>query len=144
MKIVNDFFNKACSDIDKKYFPDVKYYGDKKETTDIHYAVELFNNGVIGYNELLDKVSLACKVSHEEIHNIISKHVESFGNLEFKFVNGVFHYKANNFNYHEYKPEEIGHPLGTIYKKGKTSEYGFVANGYDWFCFKIKAIKKTI
>lgn len=143
MKIVNDFFNKACSDIDKKYFPDVKYYRDRKETAAIHYAVELFNNGVIGYNELLDKVSLACKVTHEEIYTILSKHIE-FENLEFKFVNGVFHYKIKDFDYHKYISEEIGHPLGTIYKKGKTSEYGFVANGYDWFCFKIKAIKRII
>ncbi len=143
MKIVNDFFNKACSDIDKKYFPDVKYYRDTKETAAIHYAVELFNNGVIGYNELLDKVSLACKVTHEEIYTILSKHIE-FENLEFKFVNGVFHYKIKDFDYHKYISEEIGHPLGTIYKKGKTFEYGFVANGYDWFCFKIKAIKRII
>ncbi len=143
MKILNDFFNNTCSEIDKKYFPEVKYYGDKKETTDIHYAVELFNNGVIGYNELLDKVAIACSVSHEEIHKIISKNID-IENLEFKFINGVFHYKIKDFDYHKYTAHEIGHPLGTVYKKGKTSEYGFVASGYDWFCFKLKAIQKTI
>jgi hypothetical protein len=84
MKLVSDFFNKLTSEIDKKYFPDVKYYRDKKETTEIHYAVELFNNGCFTYERLINRLSKSCNETKEIIHTIVSKYIEDFGDYEYK------------------------------------------------------------
>jgi hypothetical protein len=83
-KIKDDFFNKLASDIDKKYFPDVKYYRDDKDDTAVHYAIELFNNGVSGYDTLINKLSKHCKDTKENIHKIVSKYIEDFGDYEYK------------------------------------------------------------
>jgi hypothetical protein len=73
---VDDFFNKLAKEIDKKYFPDVKYYRDNKDDADAHYAIELFNNGVIGYDSLIKKLSKSCKDKKENIQNIVNKYIK--------------------------------------------------------------------
>lgn len=84
IKIVPDFFNKSVKELDKKYFPEVKYYRDNKNCTQTHYALELFNNGVIGYSSLIKKLATACKDSKENIHTIISQFIQDFGNYIYK------------------------------------------------------------
>jgi hypothetical protein len=81
--IVPDFFNKLCGEIDKTYFPEVEYYRDDERTEKVHYTVELFNNGVIGYTQLIDTLSSATKDTKENIHNIVSKYIESFGDFTY-------------------------------------------------------------
>lgn len=83
-KTSDDFFNKVCKEIDGKYFPDVKYYGDNKNTTDIHRTVELFNNGVLSYAKLIQRLAKSCNDSNENIHNIIKKYIVDFGGYEYK------------------------------------------------------------
>ena len=83
MKIVSDFFNKLCGELGKKYFPDVKYYRDNDNATKVHYAAELFNNGCLTYPKLIQRLSVACGDTKENIHNIVSKHIESFGDFEY-------------------------------------------------------------
>jgi len=78
MKTVDDFFNKVCQEIDKTYFPEVKYYRDNKNTTKIHHAVELFNNGVLTYNHLIKHLSINTKETKENIHKIVSKYITDF------------------------------------------------------------------
>ena len=56
--IVEDFFNKLVWNLDNKYFPNVSYYRDNKECTKVHYAVELFNNGMIQYDKLINDLSI--------------------------------------------------------------------------------------
>jgi len=75
MKIVSDFFNKLASEIDKTYFPNVKYYRDDKNCTKVHYAIELFNNGCLTYQKLIKKLSLACKDTETNIETIVSKYI---------------------------------------------------------------------
>ncbi len=77
IRIVPDFFNKTVVELDKKYFPDVKYYMDNKHTAKIHRVVELFNNGCIGYKALVERVAKECKDTKENIHNIISKNISA-------------------------------------------------------------------
>ena len=84
MKIVTDFFNKLCGELDKKYFPEVKYYRDNENTTKIHQTAELFNNGCLTYPKLIERLSKACNDSKENIHKIVSNHIESFGDFEYK------------------------------------------------------------
>lgn len=83
MKIKSDFFNLA-SELDKKYFPDVKYYMDNEKTVIIHYSVELFNNGCLTYNKLINRLSKACAETQNIIHSIVSKYIENWEGFEFK------------------------------------------------------------
>lgn len=83
MKIVPDFFNKLAREIDAKYFPEVKYYGDNKNTVNIHRAIELFNNGCLTYPKLIKKLAISCSDTEKNIHNIVSKHIEDFGEFVF-------------------------------------------------------------
>lgn len=84
IQTVTDFFNKLVSELDKVYFPGVKYYRDSKEDTEVHYAVELFNNGVLTYTKLIERLAKSCKDTKENIHKIVSKHIENFGDFEYK------------------------------------------------------------
>lgn len=84
MIIIEDFFNKLAGELDKKYFPEVKYYHDNKNTQKIHYSVELFNNGCLTYDQLIIRLSKACKETKQEIHTIVSKYIKDFEGYEYK------------------------------------------------------------
>ncbi len=83
MKIAPDFF-KLCQEIDKTYFPEVKYYRDNKHTEKIHYAVELFNNGCSTYEKLINTLSKETKESKENIHAIVSKYIADFEGYKYQ------------------------------------------------------------
>ena len=83
--IVTDFFNKLAGEVDKKYFPEVKYYRDNKNTEKIHYAIELFNNGCLTYTKLIQKLSDSCSETKESIHKIVSNYIEDFGDFKYSF-----------------------------------------------------------
>lgn len=83
IKIVSDFFNKLVGELDKKYFPDVKYYRDNAKTTEIHRTVELFNNGVLTYDKLIQRLSDNCGETKENIHAIVSNFIEDFGDFKY-------------------------------------------------------------
>jgi len=83
IKTVEDFFNKVCTEIDKTYFPEVKYYRDNKRTTKIHYYVELFNNGGLTYGQLIKELSTYTKETKENIHKIVSKYILDFGDFKY-------------------------------------------------------------
>jgi hypothetical protein len=78
MKTAPDFFNHVCQEIDKKYFPEVKYYRDNKHTEKIHYAVELFNNGCSTYIKFINTLAKETKDSKENIHTTVSKYIADF------------------------------------------------------------------
>lgn len=84
MKLVDDFFNKLVKELDKKYFPDVKYYRDNKNTTAIHYAGELYSNGCMTYNKFIDKLASNCLDTKQNIHKIVSKYVADFEGFIYK------------------------------------------------------------
>jgi len=81
--IAPEFFNVA-SELDKKFFPQVKYYRDDVNCTEVHYATELFNNGCLGYETYIERLTIACKSSKKEIHTIVSKYIADFGDFEYK------------------------------------------------------------
>ena len=70
--VVDDFFNKVTKDLDKKYFPAVKYYGDDKDAAKVHHSVELYSNGALTYDKLISQLSAACKDSKDNIERIVS------------------------------------------------------------------------
>lgn len=85
MKIVTDFFNKLAVELDKTYFPDVKYYRDNDDCAKVHYAIELFNNGCLAYDKFIKKLSKPCKETELNIHKIVSKYIEDFDGYKFKY-----------------------------------------------------------
>ena len=79
-----DFFNKVATEIDQRYFPQVKYYRDDKDCTKVHYDLELFNNGCLTYRQLIGRLSKSCKETTEKMHETVSKNVVSFGSYNYK------------------------------------------------------------
>jgi len=75
IEIVNDFFNKLTQRLDKKYFPTVKYYRDDKKCTAVHFAVELFNNGCLSYNELIKRLTKNCQDTKANIEAVVDKYL---------------------------------------------------------------------
>lgn len=82
LKIVDDFYNKLCKDLDKKYFPDVKYYRDDKNNADMHYTIELFNNGRLDYTKLIKRLAKSCSDTEKNIHKIVKKYIDTFGDFD--------------------------------------------------------------
>lgn len=73
---------------------------------------------------------------------------KTFLNLDsdsIKFVDGIRHdkrtFKENDedgFDYHKCRKVEYIHSLGTVYL---FEGWGYVANGYDWWRFKMADLK---
>lgn len=84
---VDNFFNVLASDLKMKYFPSVKYYRDDSDCTKVHYTIELFNNGVLGYSEMIKRLSKSCKDTPKNIHEIVSKYIQDFGSYEYNTPN---------------------------------------------------------
>ena len=76
MELVQDFFNKLASDLQKKYFPNLKYYRDNKDCAGTHYSIELFSNGVITYNVLINRLSKSCKDTKKNIKVMVDKYIK--------------------------------------------------------------------
>jgi hypothetical protein len=79
-----DFFNKVATEIDKTYFPNVKYYRDDENCTKVHYSLELFNNGCLTYRQLIGRLAKSCNETTENIHKIVENYVVSFGSYQYK------------------------------------------------------------
>jgi len=84
IQLVEDFGNKLTSDLDKKYFSNVKYYRDNEDDTDVHYTVELFSNGCLNYSNLIYRLAYSCKDTKSNIHNIVQQYIVDNGNDEYQ------------------------------------------------------------
>lgn len=75
MELVNDFFNKVVKCLDNKYFPEVSYYRDSKNTISIHHNTELFSNGCLMYGDYIKHIARACKDTEENIEKLLSEFI---------------------------------------------------------------------
>lgn len=80
----DNFFNKVASDIRERFFADVKYYRDSETCTAATNAIELFNNGCLTYRAFIGRLAKACNTNNATIHNIVEKHIVSFGEYQYK------------------------------------------------------------
>jgi hypothetical protein len=78
-----DFFNKVAMEIDSTYFPTVKFYRDDNSCVNVHYTLELFNNGCLTYRQLIGRLAKYCEVTTKEIHTIVTKYIVSFGSYTY-------------------------------------------------------------
>lgn len=83
MKITSNFMELA-TELDAKYFPDVKYYRDNKNDEQVHYTIELFNNGCMDYTTFIKRLFRNCKDTKENLHTIVSKYIKDFEGFEYK------------------------------------------------------------
>ncbi len=81
---VNDFYNKAAKDIRDRFFEGVVLPQDNPDYQKAIYSIELFNNGCLTYRAFIGRLAKSCKSNNATIHNIIEKHVVSFGAYQYK------------------------------------------------------------
>jgi len=81
---VNDFFNKAANDIQTRFFENAFLPQDSPDYQKTRYSIELFNNGCLTYRAFIGRLAKSCKSNNATIHNIIEKHVVSFGEYQYK------------------------------------------------------------
>lgn len=79
-----DFFNNVAAEIRGRYFADVKYYRDSEKCTTATYVIELFNNGSLTYKAFIGRLAKACDTNNATIHNMVEKHIVSFGEYQYK------------------------------------------------------------
>lgn len=80
-----NFFNKVATEIRAKYFAtENNSYTKNQNYHNAGYTIELFNNGCLTYRQLIGRLSKACKDTTENVHNLVSNYVISFGNYEYK------------------------------------------------------------
>lgn len=78
MQKVNDFFNKLATEIHSTYFPNENHgYTQNKKYHASNYTIELFSNGCITVDRLIDKLSKNCKDTKENIEKIVNKYIIS-------------------------------------------------------------------
>lgn len=83
IQLVENFGNKLSTHLDLQYFPDVKFYRDNADDTDVHYTVELFSNGCLNYSNLIYRLAYSCKDTKANIHNIVQQYIVDNGNDEY-------------------------------------------------------------
>ena len=80
-----DFFNKTATEIKNRYFPNENH----GTTNNQNYwkatkAIEDFNNGCLTYKVFIGRLSKSCGTNNATIHNLVEKHIVSFGNYQYK------------------------------------------------------------
>lgn len=80
--LADDFYNKFISELKRVYFPYENHgLSENRNYRGALYAAELFSNGCMTYNTLLNKLSKYCGCSKLGIHNIAA----NFINAEFNY-----------------------------------------------------------
>ena len=82
--IVNDFYNKAANDIKTRFFESAILPQNNPDYQKAKYSIELFNNGCLTYRAFIGRLAKSCKSNNATIHNIIEKHITSFGEYQYK------------------------------------------------------------
>lgn len=74
--LTGDLYNDTVRALDKKYFPNLKYYRDDDKCAQVHYQTELFNNGCITLGTFIKRVAKLCKDTEENVEAIVMQFVE--------------------------------------------------------------------
>ena len=80
-----DFFNKVALDIRQRFFAN-EIHG-KTENQKYHKttkAMEDFSNGCLTYRTFIGRLAKSCQSNNATIHNIVEKHIVSFGAYQYK------------------------------------------------------------
>lgn len=84
IRTTENFFNKVATDIRSHFFKDIAHYRDDKNCEAATYAIELFNNGCLTYRAFIGRLAKYCESNNATIHNMVEKHIVSFGQYQYK------------------------------------------------------------
>jgi hypothetical protein len=80
-----DFYNKVATDIRANYFANENHGTTENQnywkTTK---AIEDFNNGCLTYKVFIGRLAKATGTNNATIHNLVEKHIVSFGSYQYK------------------------------------------------------------
>jgi ABC-type enterochelin transport system ATPase subunit len=80
-----NFFNKVATEVRENYFQNENHGTTENpnywKATQI---MESFNNGELTYKVFIGRLSKACQTNNATIHNLVEKHIVSFGNYQYK------------------------------------------------------------
>jgi hypothetical protein len=80
-----DFFNVVVTDVRQKFFPNENHGTTENQNYwKATKAIEDFNNCFLTYKVFIGRLSKACKSNNATIHNLIEKHIVSFGSYQYK------------------------------------------------------------
>lgn len=79
-----DFFNKVATEVRAKYFTNENHGStENKNYHKTTETLELFNNGYLTYRQLIGRLAKSCQTNNVTIHNLVEKHIISFGNYQY-------------------------------------------------------------
>ena len=80
-----DFYNKVATETRQRYFADVIHAKDNNTNYYKHLkAIEDFSNGVLTYKVFIGRLAKNCQTNNATIHNLVEKHIISFGSYQYK------------------------------------------------------------
>lgn len=80
-----NFFNKLATEVRATYFPNENHgTTENKNYWKATHTMELFNNGCLTYCKLIEGLAKSCNDTTQNLHNIVSKHILSFGSYKYK------------------------------------------------------------
>lgn len=92
-----NFFNKVATEVRQRYFPNEKHHNlfgtNYQKATQ---AIEDFNNGVLTYKVFIGRLAKATQSNNATIHNLVEKHIVSFGSYQYKPRKLYSENKVNN------------------------------------------------
>lgn len=80
-----NFFNKVATEVRSAYFANENH----GTTENPNYwkatkAIEDFNNGILTYKVFIGRLAKATQSNNATIHNLVEKHIVSFGSYQYK------------------------------------------------------------
>ena len=80
-----DFFNKVATEVRGRFFLNENHGTTENpnywKTTK---AIEDFSNGILTYKVFIGRLSKATQTNNSTIHNLVEKHIVSFGSYQYK------------------------------------------------------------
>jgi hypothetical protein len=80
-----DFFNKVATEVTSRFFPNENHGTTENQNYwKARKSIEDFNNGALTYKVFIGRLSKACESNNATIHNLVEKHIVSFGSYQYK------------------------------------------------------------
>ena len=80
-----NFFNEVATKLRATYFPKENHgTTENPNYWKMTKAMEDFNNGCLTYKVFIGRLSKSCQTNNATIHNLVEKHIVSFGSYQYK------------------------------------------------------------
>lgn len=80
-----NFYNKVATEIRAKFFPNENHgTTENPNYWKMTKTIEDFSNGSLTYKVFIGRLSKFCGTNNATIHNLVEKHIVSFGSYQYK------------------------------------------------------------